>query len=61
MKLSILNATWDKEHDEEMYESLHQLKSNGIELAPIRLSIDLYNTPLIVDKSKRMLSESYSL
>ena len=61
MKLSISNIAWDKEYDKEMYEFLHQLKFDGIELAPTRLFIDPYDTPLIADKFKRMLSESYSL
>lgn len=62
MKLSISNIAWDITQDEIMYEYLHKIGFDGIEIAPTRLVADnpYNNIALSVEKVK-YIKEKYNL
>jgi len=62
VKLSISNIAWGAEHDEEMYDFLHENAVHGLEIAPTRLftSQPYDNIPQAKDYCSR-LKEKYNI
>ena len=55
MKLSISNIAWSKEQDEQMYEYLHKIGFEAIEIAPTRFIRE--NPYSHIEKIKRTLEQ----
>ncbi|MEG0176105.1 sugar phosphate isomerase/epimerase family protein [Anaerorhabdus sp.] len=62
MKLSISNIAWDATHDLEMFEFLHEVGFNGLEIAPTRIFLENPYDHLVEAKTfAEMLNEKYNL